>query len=211
MMLNLDPSRTLLGWLGRHGELNIDNRWDGWGNYVLSPEGRQSAEKMGQWLSYQTIGRIICSDLPRTVQTAEIIMNQVDVMCPHLGTEPNLRAWAIGDFTGKEKTDERKAEFRHYREHPDVAIPGGESYDQLCQRVKIAFQYFCSPYHALPTLILTHNSVLKALMELDETGDLVEPGGLVAVYMDEKGDISFDVVLGKTDMDKAVGLDASCG
>lgn len=209
-MLNADPSQTLLGWLVRHGELNIGNKWDGWGNFVLSPEGRQSAEKAGQWLSFQPIGRIVASDLPRTAQTAEIIMECVDVRCPYLAFDPNLRAWAIGDFTGKEKTPERKEQFKYYRDHPDEPIPGGESFNQMKDRVKVAFQYLCSPYCALPTVIMTHNSVLKALLDLDEAGDLVEPGGVVAVYMDEKGDIDFEVVLGATDLDKQAGLEASC-
>lgn len=210
-MLNLDPSQTLLGWLVRHGELNIGNKWDGWGNFVLSDEGRQSAEKAAQWLSFQPIGRVVASDLPRTLQTAEIILSGTDVRCPYLATDPNLRAWAIGDFTGKEKTDERKEDFQQYRSNPDRTIPGGESFNQLFERVKIAFQYLCSPYCALPTVIVTHNSVLKALLDLDEKGDLVEPGGIVAVHMNEKGECNFEVVMGATDLDQAAGLEASCG
>lgn len=210
-MINTDPGRILLGYLCRHGELNIKDKWDGWGNYVLSPEGRQSAEKAGQWLSYQKIGRVVASDLPRTLQSAEIIMNVCNVACPYLATDPNLRAWAIADFTGKEKTPERKEEFTFYRKNPDAIIPGGESFNQMMERVKIAFQYLASPYDGLPTVVVTHNSVLKGLLDLDEKGDVVSPGGIVAVYMDSTGEFIFDVVLGSTEFDASFGCSSSCG
>ena len=84
--LTMDPSRECVGWLCRHGELNLQDKWDGWGSYVLSQEGRQSAEKAGQWLAYQSLGRVIASDLPRAYQTAEIIMSVVNASCTFLGT-----------------------------------------------------------------------------------------------------------------------------
>jgi broad specificity phosphatase PhoE len=209
-MLNLDPSRELIGYLVRHGELNIKGKWDGWGNYVLSPEGRQSAEKAGQWLSFEPIGRIVTSDLPRATQTADIIMECCNVSCPFLASDPTLRAWAIGDFTGKDKTPERKAEFQHYRDNPDEMIPGGESFNQMCERVKIIFQYLMSPYKALPSVIVCHNSVLKGLMGIDEKGNLVEPGGIVAVYLTAEGNFDFEIKLGATDIESSAELDSSC-
>ena len=212
-MFNLNPERELIGFLIRHGELNIDNKWDGWGAFVLSDKGRESAEKAAQWLGFDKIGRVIASDLPRTMQTAEYIMNDCDVSCPYLGSDPNLRAWAIGDFTGKEKTDERKKEFQHYRDNPDVPIPGGESFDQFCERVKVVYQYLSTPYNQLPSVLVIHNSVLKALMGLDEKGDVVLPGGIVAVYIDSKGECSFEIEMGGAEdaPDASFGCMSSCG
>lgn len=209
-MLNVEPTRDVLGFLVRHGDLNLHGRWDGWGNYVLSPEGREAAEKAAQWLSFEKIGRIVSSDLPRTVQTAEIIMQNVNVACPYLATDPNLRAWALGDFTGREKTPERKAQLQYYRDHPDEPVPGGESWNQLRDRVQVALQYLCTPYDALPTVIITHNSTLKALLDLDEKGDIVGDGGIIKVSMDEKGEIHFDAVLGATD-NTMLPTESSCG
>lgn len=211
-MFNMDPSRQLIGYLIRHGELSLkENRWDGWGSFTLSEEGRQAAEKAAQWLSFVKIGRVVASDLPRTVQTADIIMDSVYVACPFLSTDPLLRAWAISDFTGKEKTPERQAQLQYYRNHPDEPIPGGESWNQLVERIQVIYQYLCSPYNALPTVLVVHNSVLKALMGLDETGDLVEPGGIISVYMNPKGECEFEVCLGATDLDNKAGLMSSCG
>ena len=209
--VNPTPDRTTVGYIIRHGELNIEGRWDGWGNFKLSEEGKQSAEKAGQWLSFERCGRLIASDLPRTLQTAEIVMAQLDISCPFLATDPNLRAWALGDFTGKNKTPERKAELQFYRDHPDEMVPSGESWNQFRQRVQVALQYLCTPYNALPTIIVTHNSVLKALMDFDEKGDLVDPGGIVKVDMNTKGELEFTAVLGETPEGAAAGLESSCG
>lgn len=209
--LNYDPAHQTIGYIVRHGELNIDSRWDGWGRYVLSPEGRQAAERAGQWLCYEKIGRIIASDLPRTYQTAEIIMGMTHVACPYLATDPNLRSWNIGEFTGKEKTPERRAQLQHYRDNPNEIVPGGESWNSLFQRVQVAFQYLCTPYDGKITVLVSHNSVLKALIGLDERGDIIEDGGIVRVDMDEKGDLQFVAVLGATPLDKKVGIDSSCG
>lgn len=202
--VNTDPNRELVGFLVRHGELNIGNQWDGWGFYDLSPEGLRSAEHIGQWLSFEKIGRIISSDLPRTIQTAEIIMNSCNVACPYLATDPNLRAWAIGNFTGKEKNAKNLKEFQFYRDNIDTPIPDGESYQQLCDRVQVVYQYLGTPYNALPTVLVVHNSVLKALLNLDEAGEVVMPGGIVAVFMNEKGECVFDAVLGAPQVEESV-------
>jgi broad specificity phosphatase PhoE len=195
-MLNLDPSREIIGYLVRHGELKKMNIWDGWGDFDLSETGRESAEKAAQWLSFEKIGRVISSDIPRAVETAQCIMDTCDVACPFMSCDPNLRPRMVADFTGKEKTPERVAEFKKYIEDPDLVIPGGESGTQLNQRVQVIYQYLATPYKALPTVCAIHNSVIKSLLGIDEVGEIVDPGGIIAVYMDEKGAISFEVVMG---------------
>lgn len=198
--IKMDPTKELCGYLVRHGELRIsEDKWDGWGPYRLSEKGRESAEKAGQWLSMDRIGRIVSSDLPRALETAEIIQSCVNCACPQITTEPGIRAMAIGDFTGKDKTDERKKLFKWYRNHPDIPIPGGQSVNDHKAQVKVAFQYLATPYCALPTVIVTHNSVLKSLMGIDMRGDVVFPGGIIGVFMTESGGFEFDILLGEAD------------
>ena len=212
--INLEPQRDLVGYIVRHGELNLEDKWDGWGNYVLSSEGRESAEKAGQWLSFDRIGRFVSSDLPRALQTAEIVMNECNCACSFLATDPNMRAWAIADFTGKKKTDEMKEKFHFYRENPDEIIPNGESWNQMAQRVKVILQYMATPYCGLPTVAVTHNSVIKGLLDLDEKGDVVDPGGIIAVYLTAEGKMEFDVVMGATKLDLGSGMkvdEGACG
>lgn len=206
--INPTPDRETIGYLVRHGELNITNRWDSWGNFVLSPEGVQAAEKAGQWLSFHRVGRVIASDLPRTYESADIIMRCIDVACPFLATDPNLRSWNLGIFTGKEKTPERKAELQHFRDHPDETVPDGESWNNLHERVQVAKQYLCTPYKGLPTVIVTHNSVIKALLDIDDKGDLIEDGGIIRVDMDASGELCYTAVLGAVEDSE---LEGTCG
>jgi broad specificity phosphatase PhoE len=196
-MLNLNPNHELIGYLVRHGELVNMHIWDGWGNYELSEKGHEQAEAAARWLSYEKIGRVISSDVPRTIQTADHIMAACNVSCPYVMCDPNLRPWAVGEeFTGKEKTPERIASFKKYVDDPNLVIPGFESRNQLNQRIQIIFQLLATPYNALPSVFCIHNSVIKSLLGLDDIKDAVDPGGIVAVYIDEKGECSFEVVLG---------------
>lgn len=202
-MLNLDPSRTLVGWLVRHGELVNMNIWDGWGDYELSEKGRRSAEKAAQYLSFEKIGRIISSDVPRTMQTAHCIMEACDVSCPEIYCDPNIRPWMVGKFTGETKTAERKADFKHYVENPSEPIPGGESRDQLSQRVQVVGPYLATPYNCLPTVFTTHNSVIKILVGDSGLEHGIDPGGIIAIYMNEKGEFEFEIVLGESDVEES--------
>jgi broad specificity phosphatase PhoE len=203
-MFNMDPSKTLIGYLVRHGELTNPNVWDGWGSLDLSEEGRQQAEKVAQWLSFEKIGRVVSSDLPRAIHTAEYIMDTGVVECSYLTCEPNLRPRGVGTFTGKEKTPERLADFQKYLDDPDLVVPEGESQTQLRIRAQVIYQYLVAPYKALPTVCVIHNSVIKALLGLDDQREVVGNGGVIAVYMDEKGEVSFQIVLGESNKEKGV-------
>ena len=203
-MFNMDPSHQLLGYLCRHGELTKMSVWDGWSELTLSEEGKQQAEHAANWISYNRIGRVVCSDLPRTRETAQYLMDTGCVACPYLSCDPSLRPRMVGAFTGKEKTPERLAEFQKYLDDSSLQIPDGESQDQLALRVQVIYQYLAAPYEALPTACFVHNSVIKALMNVQDQREVVSPGGVVGVFMDEKGDISFQVLLGESDNTKGV-------
>jgi probable phosphoglycerate mutase len=203
-MFNMDPSRTKIGYLVRHGELKNMRIWDGWGDFDLSEEGKRQAEKAAQWLSFEHFGRVVSSDVPRTMHTAQYLMDSGSVDCQYMVCDPNLRPWNVSDFTGKEKTPERIAEFKKYIDDPTLPIPGGESRNQLKDRVQVLWQYFMAPYKGLPTVGFIHNSVLKSLMGIDDVRDAVSPGGIVAVYMTEKGEIEFQIVMGEVNFEKGV-------
>jgi probable phosphoglycerate mutase len=203
-MFNMDPSKERIAYIVRHGELTKMSVWDGWGDLTLSEEGMQQAEAAARWLSFERIGRVISSDLPRTIQTAQYLMDTGAVSCPFMSTDPNLRPWMVAGFTGKEKTPERLAAFQKYLDDPTLVIPGGESHEQLEQRLQVIFQYIATPYNCLPTVFFMHNSAIKAVMGIPEVKESVKPGGIVAVDMDERGEISFQVVLGHVEQEQGV-------
>jgi broad specificity phosphatase PhoE len=195
-MINMDPSRETLGFLVRHGELTDMGVWDGWGSLGLSDEGCQQAEAAARWLSFEKIGRVVSSDVPRTIQTAQFLMDTGCVECPFVAHETNLRPWMVAGFTGQKKTPERLAEFKKYLDDPTLVIPDGESHAQFEARVQVLFQYLLAPYKALPTAFFVHNSVIKAIMGIPDVKESVKPGGIVKISMDTAGKVYFDVVLG---------------
>jgi broad specificity phosphatase PhoE len=203
-MFDFDPNKQLVAYLVRHGELVNMRCWDGWGSFELSLEGHRQAEQAAQWLSFDHIGRIISSDVPRTLQTAQYLMNTGTVLCPFMGTDPNLRPWNVGIFTGKEKTPERVAEFSKYCEDPTLVVPEGESRQQFNDRVQVIYQYAMVPYKGLPTVFFVHNSVIKSLMGIDDIKDACSPGGVVGMFMDECGKIFFEILLGKVETEIGV-------
>jgi len=195
-MFFMDPTKECIGYLVRHGELKNMKIWDGWGNFELSEEGRQQAEAAARWLSFERIGRIVSSDVARTISTAQYLMDTGAVECPFIAHETNLRPWNVADFTGKEKTPERLAEFQKYLDDPSLVIPDGESRNQLHDRIQVIWQYLMVPYKGLPTACFIHNSVIKSLMGLDEIREAVNPGRIIAVLMDKNGEVSFEIMLG---------------
>ena len=199
-MFNFDPSLDLVGFLIRHGELKNMHVWDGWSGLDLSEEGKQQAESTARWLSFEKIGRVVSSDVARTISTAQYLMDTGAVECPFMSCDPNLRPWHVSDeFTGKEKTPERLAAFQKYVDDPSLVIPGGESRNQLHERIQVIWQYLGAPYKNLPTACFIHNSVIKSLMGLDDIKEAVQPAGIVGVYMDPKGAFSFKVLKGAVD------------
>ncbi len=185
------------GYLVRHGstEANSSNQFRGWIDFRLDEEGRQSAEAVQNFFSYEKLGRVICSDLNRAVETAQYIMDTGNVCCPYLSIEPALRPWNIADFAGQEKSKSVLDKFHKYVEDPMLVIPDGESLSQFRERNQIIMDLLAVPYEGNPNVIVAHTSNLTAAQHCaeeqneaneeqnEEESDIVAPGGVVAVYL----------------------------
>jgi len=191
------PWNQPIAYIVRHGEteLNAENCYRGWENPQLNEDGMRAGEAIANFFSYERLGRIVSSDLDRAMQTAAYIMNTGTVACPYISPDFNLRPWGIAAFAGKEKSPANQKRLNHYIQNPDKQIPDGESLNFFRNRFEDAIQQYLSvPYEGLPTVIVTHTSNICALNNLifgenddPEVQDLVEPGGILAVYMKEDG------------------------
>lgn len=193
---------TPAAYIIRHGEteLNADNCWRGWENPSLNEEGRQAGQAIQNFFSYERVGRVICSDLTRAVETAQYVMESGNVLCPYISPDPNLRSWAIGGFAGIKKTPENIKRFKKFTSDASLKIPDsgqmpGESLDEFRARNERLLEYIASPFQGLPTVIVVHTSNITALNRLiseidnndEEAVDVVAPGGILAVYVDTNG------------------------
>lgn len=181
-----------LGYLVRHGstDANASNCFRGWIDFQLDEEGRQAGEAIQNFFSYERIGRVICSDLSRAVDTANYILDTGNVCCPYLSIEAALRPWNVGEFAGTKKTADVVKRFHKYVEDPELVIPDGESLQQFQNRNLIVMELMANQYRDCPTVIVCHTSnVCSAVNSIDnegqepEVGDIIEPGGILAVYL----------------------------
>lgn len=87
--------------LMRHGETtwNAEARLQGQDNSDLSERGIEQARRFGAFVRALKPARVVSSDLGRTQQTAALIGHGG---CP---TDPQLREWDMGSWTGRTKPE----------------------------------------------------------------------------------------------------------
>lgn len=196
-----------IAYIVRHGETehNAENLFRGWDNPPLNEDGIRACEHIANFFSYERIGRVVCSDLDRAVMTAQAIMDCGCVDCPYLSPDFNLRPWGIAAFAGKEKTPENLKKLDYYVRHPDIKIPDGESLNDFKNRNQDSFMHYLSvPYNNRPTVVVAHTSNLTSLHgmiyghegDMPGVDDIVEPGGVVAVHMDDQGRMKMETRMG---------------
>lgn len=187
-------------YLCRHGatELNADRAFRGWMDVPLTEEGKRSAEEMANFLSYEMLGPVACHDLQRGVQTAEII-------CQSFDRNPMLRPWNIGIFAGKPKA-KYQAELKRHIENPDLPIKDGETLNDFRRRWETTLSEYMAQAATSenPLVLVTSNSAMVATAELygfqadkmPEDAEIVEPGGIVALYLNSDGSVDMVPKLG---------------
>ncbi len=143
----------------RHAESvwNLDGRWQGHANPPLTPEGEAQARAAAANLD--NVDGIVCSDLKRAHQTAEIIAGALDagpVTCDAAWRERD-----IGQWQGLTR-DEIE------RDYPGALAagrypPGWESDDSLIERVLAASRRIAARVPSGNVLVVSHAGVIFTL------------------------------------------------
>lgn len=177
--------RPLL-YIVRHGETEANNqkKFRGWTKFPLDETGRKSAAALSDYFSDKPLAGVVSSDLPRAVETAQTIY-------PGAQTDPGLRPLHVGTFAGKSR-DENWDKFKTYLHDPSKRIPKGESLNQFRKRFEFTLKGYLEKAKRLndPLLLVSHTSNVTAAkhfvspsdQRVPEESDVVEPGGLVAIY-----------------------------
>ncbi len=147
----------------RHGESesNVTGRWQGQGDSPLSQVGKKQAETLAQRLRDTSIDLVFSSDLSRAADTARALGRDVTF-------EPAFREVDVGDWEG---LDRREVALKFPEQvHAlasgahDVKIGGGESWDDLYQRVDAAFTGLVNRASwAEHIVVFTHGGVIASL------------------------------------------------
>ena len=123
-------------WLIRHGETdwNAQYRIQGQQHNALSERGVRQARRLGRRLAGEHFDTLYCSDLKRTVQTAELAFPERTFTF-----DKRLREISRGVLEGQLGSDlvggQRDVYTRMQRDVLNIRPPGGENYRDLAARV----------------------------------------------------------------------------
>ncbi len=133
----------------------------------LTKEGRQQARSAGQKLRGEGIKRIYASPLPRTLETARLVAeeleNPVEIIPEEAFLEINIPPWE-----GKQKTQIRKDPSLGYEiwfKAPHLfKLPGCETLSQVLERAVAGCEKVFAAEVGGTSLIVTHMVVVRVLL-----------------------------------------------
>jgi len=176
----------------RHGETeeNAKGVFRSLSNPPLDKKGIRQANEAGRFLKRFKITLIVASPLKRSQQTAKVA---ADYLHSPVETDGRLRGWNVGILIGAKRTQATEAYRDWYVAHPDKVIPKGESINQGEERFGGVLQEAIAYGDNGLALLETHGSGIKFAKSIltgkrTNKGDaeLVQPGGIVAIYRDDK-------------------------
>lgn len=180
----------------RHGQSqwNLENRFTGWIDVDLSPQGEKEAEMAGQLLQNLPIDAVFSSVLKRAIRTAEIALQAAGKNSLQIIKDPALNERMYGDLQGMNKDEARKifgAEtVQLWRRSYDIAPPNGESLKDVQARVIPYYKKHIEPLlqEGKNVLVVAHGNSLRALVAYledltpEEILKLEIPTGIPIVY-----------------------------
>lgn len=148
---------TLL--LIRHGETdwNVEGRYQGQAGPGLNARGREQAHELAGLLATQPVDMIYSSDLPRSMETALIIGESLNLP---VRSDPRLRelhqgAWQEMLYLDIKQQYEDK--LQAFRRAPLIySPPGGETLEQVTRRVLEALDDIAAQHPDQQIVVVTH-------------------------------------------------------
>ena len=139
----------------------------GWLGGSLSPRGRRLAAELGRRRRDDRIDHVLCSDLARAVETAEIAFENAGLP---VTLDWRLRELDYGELNGAPVDAVGRERLRRI----DVPFPGGESYADATARVAEALGELTASRPGRRVLVIGHTATRWALDHLLEGRPLVE-------------------------------------
>jgi probable phosphoglycerate mutase len=153
--------------LARHGAtvFSAQERFAGATDIDLSDDGRELARKLGERLANVKIDAFYCSDMKRTIQTAELVAK------PHGAkpvANPGLREIDHGTWEGLIHTDVEKEfpdQYAAWIADPfNVAPPGGETGLHVLARALPALRQIVIEHQGQTVFVAAHKATNRLLL-----------------------------------------------
>lgn len=160
-------STTLL--VVRHGQSTwgAQNRFAGLEDVPLTDQGVAEAGALAERLAELGVTAVISSPLSRCRRTAEIIAKATCLPAGAVGDDDDLLDGALGEWTGyttAEIAEKWPTEFEAWRCDPDAAPPGGESFTDIRDRVRMAIRRALDSHRGTVVVLVTHAAAVKMLV-----------------------------------------------
>lgn len=130
----------------------------------LTDEGRAQATRLGERLAREAaVTRIVCSSLPRTMETADLIADEIGCARPM----PEDAFWELdkGSWEGAMPRDLPPEVAREVAAEPfTYRYGGGESYSDVVDRAGPAFEKWVAELRGETPLFVLHGDVIRALL-----------------------------------------------
>ncbi|MFB6227647.1 MAG: histidine phosphatase family protein, partial [Halobacteriales archaeon] len=177
---------------------NRVDRIQGWGDISLNARGRTQARAAAQYLAdrYPDLDRLLSSDLPRAIETANAVALREAFEHLEIEYEPLWRERDFGIHQGQEGDQffEENPEFAMLDGHDNAKqnVPeGGESYVEFRERVHSAWADLVAEVEGT-VLVVTHSGVIRAIIAAIEDAIIedvfyeydVENGSITEVVAD---------------------------
>ena len=165
------PARFLVT---RHGETEYEAEEMGVSGGSLTTLGREQARELGERLRSERVAGVVCSELSRSVQTAEIAAG---VLGLPVRVRERLQEFAAGDYVGRPFDP---VFFHHVlgswlKGDLEPGVPGGESGQQVVDRVMPVLDEIADEFRGETVLVVTHGGVILALFGLVAPGSPYAP------------------------------------
>jgi probable phosphoglycerate mutase len=149
--------------LARHGETdwNSERRWQGHADRPLNEVGREQARELAETLTDRAIDVVYSSDLLRAHETALIVGERLGLP---VGVDSGLREVDVGDWSGRVHSEIEGLDpdgYRRWREG-GKGWAGGESYEEMGERVVAAVLRLAARHPGETVLIVTHGGSIRA-------------------------------------------------
>ncbi len=150
----------------RHGETTwgADGRFAGREDVPLTSRGRRQASSVGERLKVLRPGLVLTSPLQRCQLTAKAIGNACGAP---VVVHPDLLDGLLGEWTGLRPAEIEARwpqEFAIWRSDPDAAPPGGESFNQIRDRVTPLLAEVARLYRGHTVVLVTHAAATKMIL-----------------------------------------------
>jgi broad specificity phosphatase PhoE len=152
----------------RHGETELtpERRFSGWGSNdpSLSDRGRWQASAVAEALSWHEIDAIISSPAARTLETAKEISKRSNAA---IVVNDDFKECSFGEWDGltfAEVEEKDPSTLHKWLASSAVAPPGGESFNEVGERVIRAFTQVLNENQGQKIAIVSHVTPIKQII-----------------------------------------------